>query len=133
MLLTVEEAAVALRMRPSTVKAKLRVGLLPGYKLGGSTSPWRVDIDELKRVRRAAMHARFSADAFEVLHRTPSEVQQFNELTMRIRKLNEILGTLQPVRPLLDKFGAKQLDDLHPKYYASFRAGLLKLTRGLEK
>ena len=39
------------------------------------------------------------------------------------------LGLLYTVRPLLNKFGAKQLDDLHPKHYASFRAGLMRMGR----
>ena len=64
----------------------------------------------------------------EGMGKTPSEELQYEELRRRLMKL-KALGLLNTVRPLLNKFGAKQLDDLHPKHYASFRAGLMRMGR----
>ena len=57
---------------------------------------------------------------------------QYDELTRRLTRLKSVLGNLNAVRPLLEEFGAHQIDDLHPRHYPSFRGKLMRLTRGLK-
>ena len=46
--LTIEEAAEMLKMKPSTIRRKIRDGLVPVHRLGGSTCPARIDSLELR-------------------------------------------------------------------------------------
>jgi hypothetical protein len=58
--------------------------------------------------------------------KSPSESLQYDEICRRLQKLQK-LGLLGAVRPLLDKYDAKQIDTLHPRHYGAFRAGLMRL------
>jgi len=131
MYMTIQEVAEQLKMKVSTVQRKIRQGLIPAQRVGGFNSPWRIDPIQLRQTMNGLTNMRRDMEFFDALvdGKTPSEQLQFDELKRRLQKLQAITGTLAPVRPLLDKFGAKQLDDLHPRYYASFRAHLMRLSR----
>lgn len=135
MYLTIQEVAEQLKMKESTVRRKIRQGLIPAQRVGGFNSPWRIDPIQLRATMNGLTAMRRDMEVFNVLldGKTPSEQMQFDELKRRLLKMQAITGTLAPVRPLLDKYGAKQLDDLHPRHYASFRAHLMRLSRGLGK
>jgi len=132
MFLTIEETGVLLKLKPSTVRRHIRNGLIPAQRLGGFNAPWRIDELKLRQTMAGLESVRRDCEAFnEGMGKSPSEQLQYDELLRRLSKL-KVLGILNTVRPLLDKFGAKQLDDLHPKHYASFRAGLMRLGRKVE-
>ena len=135
MYMSIQEVAEQLRMTVSTVQRKIRQGLIPAHRVGGFNSPWRVDPIQLRATMNGLTGMRRDMEFFDALvdGKTPSEQMQFDELKRRLVKLQATTGTLTPVRPLLDKYGAKQLDDLHPRHYASFRAYLMLLSRGLGK
>lgn len=135
MYMTIQEVAEQLKMKESTVRRKIRQGLIPAHRVGGFNSPWRIDPIQLRHTMNGLTNMRRDMEVFDVLvdGKTPSEAMQYDELKRRLLKLQTVTGTLAPVRPLLDKFGAKQIDDLHPRYYASFRAHLMRLSRGLGK
>ena len=135
MYMTIQEVAEQLKMKVSTVQRKIRQGLIPAHRIGGFNSPWRIDPIQLRHTMNGLTNMRRDMDVFDALvdGKTPSEQMQYDELKRRLLKLQETIGTLAPVRPLLDKFGARQFDDLHPHYYASFRAYLMRLSRGLGK
>ena len=128
--LTIDETAALLKLKPSTVKRHVRCGLIPAQRIGGFNSPWRVDELQLRQsmagLESVRRDAAFFDEGMAVLGKTPSEELQCEELCRRLLKLKK-LGLLHLVRPLLDKFDAKQFDDLHPKHYAKFRAGLMRL------
>ncbi len=127
--LTIEETGALLKLKPSTVRRHIRAGLIPAQRLGGFNAPWRIDELNLRQTMAGLESVRRDCVVFdEGIGKTPSETLQYEELRRRLTKL-KVLGLLNTVRPLLDKFGAKQLDDLHPKHYASFRAGLMRLGR----
>lgn len=127
--LTIEETGVLLKLKPSTVRRHIRNGLIPAQRLGGFNAPWRIDELKLRQTMAGLESVRRDCVVFDKgMGKTPSEEVQYEELNRRLKKLN-VLGILDTVRPLLDKFGAKQIYDLHPKHYASFRAGLMRLGR----
>lgn len=129
MYLTIEETATLLKLKPSTVRRHIRNGLIPAQRLGGFNAPWRIDELKLRHTMEGLESVRRDCEVFdEGMRKTPSEELQYEELRRRLTKL-KALGILNTVRPLLDRFGAKQLEDLHPSLYASFRAGLMRLGR----
>ncbi len=129
MFLTIEETGALLKLKPSTVRRHVRAGLIPAQKIGGFNAPWRIDELKLRQTMAGLESVRRDCEIFdEGMGKTPSEELQYEELRRRLKKLR-VLGILNSVRPLLDKYGAKQLDDLHPKHYASFRAGLMRMGR----
>lgn len=127
--LTIEETGALLKLKPSTVRRHIRAGLIPAQRLGGFNAPWRVDELKLRQTMAGLESVRRDCVVFdEGIGKTPSEELQYEELRRRLTKL-KVLGILNTVRPLLDRYGAKQLDDLHPRHYASFRAGLMRMGR----
>lgn len=52
-LLTVEEAANYLKIKPNVLRRWLRAGKIPGIKLGNH---WRIDEDDLKAFLEARKH-----------------------------------------------------------------------------
>jgi len=123
-----------LKLKPSTVKRHIRCGLIPAQRIGGFNSPWRVDELQLRQsmagLESVRRDAAFFTEGIATLGKTPSEELQFEELGRRLAKMQK-LGLLHLVRPLLDKYDAKQLVDLHPQHYPKFRAGLMRL--GIKK
>lgn len=129
MYLTVEETGILLKLKSSTVRRHIRAGLIPAQRLGGFNAPWRIDELRLRQAMAGLDAVRRDCEAFnEGIGKSPSEQLQYEELGRRLKKL-QTLGVINAVRPLLDKYGAKQIDDLHPNHYASFRAGLMRLGR----
>jgi len=129
--LTVTETAALLKLKPSTVKRHIRCGLIPAQRIGGFNSPWRVDELQLRQSMAGLESVRRDGGIFaEHMGKTASEEAQYDELGRRLAKLQK-LGLLHLVRPLLDKYDAKQLVDLHPQHYPKFRAGLMRL--GIKK
>ena len=130
--LTIEETAQLLKLKPSTVRRNIRCGLIPAHRIGGFNAHWRIDEMELRRHMSGLEAVRRDCVLLEAgMEKTPSEEMQYDELCRRLRKLSA-LGLLHCVRPLLDKYGVKQIDQLHPRHYASFRAGLMRLGRAME-
>ena len=131
MFLTVSEAAKQLKMQPSTIKRKIKEGLIPAYRLGGSCSPLRIDAGELKQIVGGLGGMRRDMEMFDKHGpKTRSEEMQYDELNRRCLKLAGIVGP-DRVFELLQAFDTKTLSELHPNHYASFRGKLLRLTRGL--
>ena len=131
MFLTVSEAAKQLKMQPSTIKRKIKEGLIPAYRLGGSCSPVRIDADELKQIVGGLGGTRRDMELFDKhCPKTRSEEMQYDELNRRCMKLAGIVGP-DRIFVLLQAFSTKTLSELHPQHYASFRAKLIRLTRGL--
>lgn len=131
MFLTVPEAAKQLKLQPSTIKRKIKEGLIPAYRLGGSCSPLRIDADELKRIVGGLGGMRRDMELFDKHSpKTRSEEMQYEELNRRCLKLAGIVGA-DRIFELLQSFGTNTLSELHPRHYASFRGKLLRLTRGL--
>ncbi len=129
--LTVTETAALLKLKASTVKRHIRCGLIPAQRIGGFNSPWRIDELQLRQSMAGLESIRRDGALFtEHMGKTASEEVQYDELGRRLAKLQR-LGMLHLVRPLLDKYGAKQLNDLHPRDYPKFRAGLMRL--GIKK
>lgn len=125
--LSVIEAAEKLGVQPSTVKRYVRKGMIPAMRLGGSTGPLRIDPQALAKVLSGVRTTVVCADAFEKFGpRNPSETAQFDELNRRCMKLAEAIGP-EKIIHILKGFGVGRLDDLHPRYYASFRGKLLRL------
>ena len=48
-ILTVDEVAERLKVRPPTVKGWLREGRLRGFRLGGPKSEWRIRLSALEQ------------------------------------------------------------------------------------
>lgn len=48
-LLTVAEVAARLRLSQATIREWLRLGRLPGLKMGEKRTGWRIDEDDVKR------------------------------------------------------------------------------------
>lgn len=131
MFLTVPEAAKQLKLQPSTIKRKIKQGLIPAYRLGGSCSPLRIDADELKQIVGGLSGARRDMEIFDKHGpKTLSEEMQYDELDRRCMKLAGIVGP-DRIFELLQAFDTKTLSELHPRHYASFRGKLMRLTRGL--
>ncbi len=131
MFLTVSEAAKQLKMQPSTIKRKIKEGLIPAYRLGGLTAPVRIDADELKQIVGGLSGTRRDMEMFDKHGpKTRSEEMQYDELNRRCLKLAGIVGP-DRIFELLQAFDTKTLSELHPRHYASFRGKLLRLTRGL--
>ncbi len=134
MYLTIEETAALLKLKTSTVRRHVRKGLIPAQRVGGFNAPWRIDELELRKTMSGLNSMRRDMGTFDewLKAKTPSEELQYTELCQRLQKLQK-LGLLHTVRPLLDKYGAKQIDDLHPRHYAGFRGGLMRLGIKMEK
>jgi len=130
MYLTVSEAAKALKMQPSTIKRKIKEGLIPAYRLGGSTSPVRIDEQELRQIVGGLANNGRNMQMFDAHNKTPSEEAQFDELNRRCVKVAGLIGPSR-IHDLLKSFDVQELGLLHPKHYASFRGKLLRLTRCL--
>ena len=131
MFLTINEAAVELKMRPSTIRRKIKEGLIPAYRLGGLTAPVRIDAVELKQIMGGLCSTRCDMELFDKHGpKTRSEEMQYDELNRRCMKLAGIVGAKR-IFELLQEFDTKTLSELHPRHYASFRGKLMRLTRGL--
>ena len=131
MYLTINEAAAELKMQPSTIRRKIKEGLIKAYRLGGSSSPLRIDADELKQIVGGLTGARRDMEMFDKYGpKTRSEEMQYDELNRRCMKLAGIVGA-ERILKLLQEFDTKTLSELHPRHYASFRGKLMRLTRGL--
>ena len=131
MYLTINEAAAELKMQPSTIRRKIKEGLIKAYRLGGSSSPLRIDADELKQIVGGLTGARRDMEMFDKYGpKTRSEEMQYDELNRRCMKLAGIVGA-ERIFKLLQELDTKTLSELHPRHYASFRGKLMRLTRGL--
>ena len=133
MFLTVSEAAKQLKMQPSTIKRKIKEGLIPAYRLGGLAAPLRIDADELKRIVGGLGSTGRDMELFD-RHgpKTRSEKMQYDELNRRCMKLAGIIGP-EPIFELLKQSDTKTLSELHPRHYGSFRGKLMRLARGLTR
>lgn len=133
MYLTIDEAAEQLKMKPSTVRRKIRQGLIPARRIGGFNTPWRIDPIELRAVMNGLEKSRRDGEFAELLGvTTSSEAVQYAELERRCIKLARALNDSRPIFTILrDQFGVSKLADLHPRDYAPFRGKLMRLSRGL--
>lgn len=130
MFLSINEAAAELKMRPSTIRRKIKEGLITAYRLGGSCSPLRIDPLQLRQAIVGLNSVRSNMALFDAGVKTPSEQMQYDELDRRCVKLATVIGP-EKIFSLLKEFGAGKLTDLHPSHYCSFRGKLLRLSRGL--
>lgn len=131
MYLTINDAAAELKMRPSTIRRKIKEGIIPAYRLGGLAAPVRIDAGELKQIMGGLCSTRRDMEMFDKYGpKTRSEEMQYDDLNRRCMKLAGIVGAGR-IFKLLQEFDTKTLSELHPRHYASFRGKLLRLTRGL--
>jgi excisionase family DNA binding protein len=52
-LMTVDEVATMLRLDPQTIRKWLRLGTLPGFRLGSKQAGWRVRRSEVEQFLEA--------------------------------------------------------------------------------
>lgn len=128
-LLRVKDAAKLLSIGVCTMKKRIASGMIKGYKT--SNSPCAtvfVMRDDCLALLRNARWMEGSMQAFDE-HGPKGEDAEYDEIVRRVKKMQELYGSLECLRPVIQKLGIQHIYELHPSQYATFRAHLLTVAR----